>query len=84
MSHSLALDTLAYAKRLKQAGFTEQQAEVQAEIQAETLANLVDDKLVTKQDLKNELKALELRLTVRFGLMLAASIGIIAALIKLL
>lgn len=28
---AIAFDTLAYAKKLKEAGFTEQQAEVQAE-----------------------------------------------------
>lgn len=38
---SLAFDTLAYAKKLKQAGFTEQQAEAQAEI----LAEIVEERL---------------------------------------
>ena len=48
MSHALAFDTLAYAKKLKQAGFTDEQAE----IQAEAIATLVDEKLATKMDLK--------------------------------
>ena len=49
-------DTLAYAKKLKSAGFTEDQAE----IQAEALASIIDEKLATKQDLKE----LELRMLV--------------------
>ena len=41
-------DTLAYAKKLREAGFTEQQAEVQAE----ALWAVVDENLATKTDLK--------------------------------
>lgn len=48
MSTALAFDTLQYAKRLKQVGFTEEQAEVQAE----ALSELINDHLATKQDLK--------------------------------
>jgi len=42
-----AFDTLAYAKKLKEAGFTEQQAEVQAE----ALRAVIDANLATKQDI---------------------------------
>ncbi len=38
-------DTLRYAKRLKEVGFTEQQAEVQAE----TIKELIDNNLATKK-----------------------------------
>ena len=47
---ALALDTLAYAQKLREAGFTEQQAEGQAR----ALADAMTDTLATKQDL-NEL-----------------------------
>jgi len=87
MPQTLVFDTLAYAKKLKAVGFTEDQAEVQAE----TLAELLDEQLTTKKDLKEleialkrDIKELELRLTVRLGVMMAASIAIIAALVKLL
>jgi hypothetical protein len=53
------LDTLAYAKRLREAGFTERQAEAQAE----ALASLMSDSLATKQDLRE----LELRIDARFA-----------------
>lgn len=33
----IAFDTLAYARKLEEAGFTRRQAEIQAEIQAETM-----------------------------------------------
>jgi len=91
MSKAAIFDTLAYAKKLKAVGFTDEQAEVQAE----TFAEIIDEKLATKQDLKEleislkrDMKELELRLkhdlTFRFGTMIAASIVIIAALVKLL
>ncbi|MFQ5686549.1 MAG: DUF1640 domain-containing protein [Candidatus Scalindua sp.] len=76
MSDHVMFDTLAYAKKLKSAGFTEDQAE----IQAEALASIIDEKLATKQDLKE----LELRMLVRLGAIQAAGIAIVAALVKLL
>lgn len=62
-----------YAKRLEQAGFTRQQAEVQANIMTE----IVDEKIATKQDLR----VLEYRITIRLGGMLAAAVAVLAALI---
>ena len=73
---SITFDTLAYAKRLKAAGFNEDQAEALAEAQAE----LVDERLVTKQDLKE----LEYRLVIRLGTMLVVAVSIVATLVKLL
>jgi predicted phage-related endonuclease len=94
MSNPIAFDTLAYAKKLKKVGFTEEQAEVQAE----ALAQIIDERLATKQDIialkrdinevKRDIKEMELRLkhdlTLRLGAMLAAGIAIVAALVKLL
>ena len=83
MSHTITFDTLAYAKKMIAAGFTQQQAEVQAE----ALAEIIDEHIATKQDisdLKIELKAMEQRIIIKLGAMTAASIAIIAALIKLL
>jgi predicted phage-related endonuclease len=54
-----AFDTYAYVKRLKQAGFNEEQAVAQSELQAQVLSALVTEKLATKADiarLENELK----------------------------
>jgi hypothetical protein len=73
---SIAFDTLAYAKRLKAAGFNEQQAEALAEAQAE----LIDERLATKQDLRE----LEYRLIIRLGAMLVVAISIVATLVRIL
>jgi hypothetical protein len=51
------LDTLTYANKLKEAGFTERQAQAQAE----ALVAVVDSNLATKQDLgllRNDLELL--------------------------
>jgi hypothetical protein len=53
------MDTLAYAKRLREAGFSEEQAEGQAQ----ALAAAMTDALATKQDLRD----LELRMDARFA-----------------
>ena len=68
-------DTLSYAKKLQELGFTKEQAEGFAHLQRE----LIDDKLATKSDLKE----LEYSLTIRLGGMMAASIALVAALVKL-
>ena len=73
---SIAFDTHAFVKDLTRAGMTEEQAEVLARSQA----TLIDEKLATKQDLKE----LELRLTLRLGSMMVVAIGVVAVLVKLL
>jgi hypothetical protein len=76
MGMAVAFDTLAYAKRLRNAGCSEQLAEVQAE----ALAAVVTENVATKQDLRE----LEYRLTLRLGAMLTVAVGTMAALAKLL
>ena len=81
---AIMFDTHAFVKELTGAGMPE----AQAEFLARTQATLIDEKLVTKQDLKQELRELELRLTynltVRFGSMMVVAIGVVAVLVKLL
>lgn len=73
---TIVFDTHAFVKELIQAGMPEAQAEVLARSQA----TLIDEKLATKQDLKE----LELRLTIRLGSMMVVAVGVVAALVKLL
>ena len=73
---TIVFDTHAFVKELPQAGMPEAQAVVLARSQA----TLIDEKLATKQDLKE----LELRLTIRLGSMMVVAIGVVAALAKLL
>ncbi len=81
-----AFDTLKYSKRLQELGFSREQAEGFAEIQQE----IMDERLATKADLRSlknemqvEMREMEYRLTIRLGAMLAAGIGLPAALITL-
>jgi len=90
-------DSLGYAKRLRDGGVPQDQAEAHAEaardfIMAElaTRADLLavrTDLLATKQELQTSIKTLEetltLRLTVRLGAMIVVGIGALAAILKL-
>ena len=73
---TIVFDTHAFVKELTEAGMPKAQAEVLARSQA----NLIDEKLATKEDLKE----LELRLTMRLGSMMVVAVGAVAALVKLL
>jgi hypothetical protein len=91
---AITFDTLAYAKRLQQAGVSAEQAEVQAE----ALRDVVDEKLATKQDialLQRDIKELESTLRrdiaeMKFDAvkwligLLAVQTGLIIAVFKLL
>ncbi len=79
----LTFDTLKFAKRLEEAGFTERQAETLAEEQAafaEDQAKAASENLATKTDLE-ALKAEILKWM--FGGMLG-QVAVLTALIKLL
>lgn len=73
---TIVFDTHAFVKELTEAGMPEAQAEVLARSQA----NLIDEKLATKEDLKK----LELHLTIRLGSMMVVAVVVVAALAKLL
>jgi hypothetical protein len=73
---TIVFDTHAFVKELAEAGMPEKQAEVLARSQA----TLINETLATKQDLKE----LELRLTIRLGSLMVVAIGVVAALVKLL
>ena len=89
----MAFDTLSYARRLKQAGVPDTQAEAMADATRE----LVVSDFATKADiavLKSDIAAVEarlmaamdfqsLRLTVRMGGLIAVGVAVLAAIIKL-
>jgi len=98
MRNPIPFDTHAYVKRLIAAGVPESQAEVHAqafvEVVIEQLATK-QDLALQSQDIRAEieklraemhaaLKDLELRLTIRMGVMLMAAVAAIAALVKLM
>ena len=73
---TIVFDTHAFVKELTEAGMPEARAEAPARSQA----NPIDEKLATKEDLKK----LELRLTMRLGSMMVVAVGVAAALVELL
>jgi hypothetical protein len=83
---TVTFDTLGYFEKLKAVGVPEEQAKVQAN----ALRELIDERLATKQDVReletrldNKIEKLEYRLTIRLGCMMAASVAIVAALVQL-
>lgn len=90
MSATLVFDTLAYAKKLIDAGVPPKQAE----IQAETMVEVIEERIATKKDLKElrvdfkrDMKELEMRLayqlTLRLGAMIAVGITVLGLLLRL-
>lgn len=91
---TITFDTLKFANTLKEAGVPSAQAEAEAKALSEVLeVNLKE--LVSKEDLHREIESLrremnsgfiqlEQRLIIKLGGLMALSIGIVAALVKLL
>ena len=83
---AITFDTLKFAERLEKAGLTREQASAFAEAQKDVFSEALETQLATKADiarLENRIEQMELRLTIKLGGLIAAGIGIIAALIKL-
>lgn len=77
---AITFDTLAFANKLKKAGCDSQQAEAQAEAVADIMSGMMKDPQATQQDLKD----LEFRITVRFGIMLTTAVSIMSTLLLIL
>lgn len=87
MPHAITFDTLSYAKKLISVGVPQEQDEVQAE----TFSEIIESELATKRDMKEleismkcDMKELEQKLIIKLGFLIAASIAIVATLVKLL
>src|SRR3954453_21580282 len=93
----MTFDTLSYARRLKQAGLPEAQAEAIADATRELVVQDVatkSDLAALKAELKADMAAVEqrltalietqgLRLTIRLGGLIAIGVAVLAAIIKL-
>lgn len=75
---TITFDTLKMCKRLREAGYTEQQAEVFAEVYKETISEAMDTTLATKEDIRK----LEMELAVIKWMLGTVMGGIVALLIK--
>ncbi|HOF04808.1 MAG TPA: hypothetical protein PLH54_04235 [Syntrophales bacterium] len=78
MAASITFDTLAFVKKMRAAGFTE----TQAEAQAEALREIIEERLTTKQDLKDLEMSLTLKIEGLRGDLIAEMANIKAETIK--
>ncbi len=76
---TVTFDTLKFANKLKSAGVPDKQAEAEAEAIAEVIQVNFKD-LVTKEDLRHELKELEMRFDAKLDRLEAKLMGEIARL----
>ena len=74
-----ALDTLSFARHLREHGVPQEQADAHAE----AARLFIMTEIVTKQDLTLALELQTLQLTVRLGVMLFLAVGALAAILKL-
>lgn len=80
---TITFDTLAYAKKMKAAGFTDQQAE----LQAEALQEIFGTELATKNDLidvRKDISEAKAEIIKWVAGMLVAQAAIVVTLVKLL
>jgi hypothetical protein len=77
---TITFDTLRYTKKLREAGYTEQQAEGAAEAQKDILNEVLDTTLATK----NDLKELEANIVKWIAAIMIGQTALIVTLIKLL
>jgi hypothetical protein len=85
---AITFDTHKFVRKLQEAGFEEKQAEAVADAfrdaQTETETATRHDLKELELILKAEMQAMEYRMTIKLGGMMAASVAIVAALVKLL
>ncbi|MGJ4945122.1 hypothetical protein ACQR1W_31490 [Bradyrhizobium sp. HKCCYLS1011] len=77
---AFAFDTLGYSKRLQEGGVPRPQADAHAE----AARDFVMSELVTKTDLTTAIDNAVLRLTVRLGTMIGASVALLGILDRIL
>jgi hypothetical protein len=75
---AFTFDSLSYAKRLRDNGVPQDQAEAHAEAARMFIMN----ELITKEDLRLALETQTSRLTVRMGVMLAAGLTLLGAVLR--
>ncbi|MDH2329169.1 hypothetical protein QCN27_20175 [Cereibacter sp. SYSU M97828] len=80
MADMMHFDTHQFARKLKTAGFAEDQVDTLIALAVESTPK----EIVTKSDLKSELSLLENRLTMKIGGMILATIAILTAITNIL
>jgi hypothetical protein len=75
---AFTFDSLSYAKHLRDNGVPQDQAEAHAEAAKMFIMN----KLVAKEDLRSAIETQTLRLSLRMGVMLAAGLILLGAVLR--
>jgi hypothetical protein len=91
---TITFDTFKFVDRLEKAGLSREQAAAIVEAQKDAFADAMDGTVATKADIRDvrseielmrsEMRSIELRLTIKLGAFMAASVGTTVALVKLL
>lgn len=76
---AVSFDSLSYARHLKENGVPAEQAEVHAD----AVRTHIMAEIVTREELRQALDTLTLRLTVRMGVMIAAAVAVLGTLQEL-
>jgi site-specific recombinase len=80
---AVAFDTLIFTKKMKAAGFTEQQAEAQAS----AFAEIIDNNLATKTDIqliKKDIEIIKFEIIKWLGAITVGSVSIVGTILGLL
>jgi hypothetical protein len=80
---TVTFDTLKFANRLKDAGVPATHAEAEAKALSEVFETNLSE-LATKEDLRHEIKELELRMTIKLGSIVIAGLGVMTLIFKFL
>jgi len=81
---AITFDTLRFARKLKESGLPEQQAEAIAEAFKEAQG---EAELATKrdiEDIRRDMREMEQRMVIKLGGLIVLAVGVVAALVKLL
>jgi len=80
---TVTFDTLKFANRLKDAGVPAAHAEAEAKALSEVFETNLSE-LATKEDLRHEIKELELRMTIKLGSIVIAGLCVMTLIFKFL
>jgi hypothetical protein len=89
---TIIYNPLTYSDKLIESGMNEMTAKVIAQHEAEFASSMINDNLVTKEDVKeilkglavirNDINVIEYKMTIKFGMMMVAGVGILTFLLK--
>lgn len=87
-----SFNPLTYYEKLKKSGINEESAKEMAQEQAEIISTMINNDIATKQDvggvfeylsiIQNDVNSLESKMTIKFGVIMLAGVGLLTFLLK--